>query len=92
MEAALAKDRESLEVQRRLMERNLSPVSAGELRSKVGLPYAGSGIEATVRFPVELEKATETDDQVMRELLAALEREPKLKLISAEMPVAKTGD
>jgi hypothetical protein len=45
-----------------------------------------------VRFPVELEKATETDDQVMRELLAALDREPKVRLVSAEMPVANTAD
>ena len=91
-DAALANDRESLEVQRQMMERNFSSVSAGELRPKIGLHYAGSGIEATVRFPVELEKASETDDQVMRELLAALDREPKVKLVSAEMPVAKTAD
>jgi small-conductance mechanosensitive channel len=91
-DAALAKDRESLETQRQLVERNLSSVSASELGPKVRLHYAGSGIEATVRFPVELEKATETDDQVMRELLAALEQEPKLRLVSAEMPVAKTAD
>src|SRR5216684_4693533 len=90
-DAALANDRESLEVQRQMMERNFSSVSAGELRPKIGLHYAGSGIEATVRFPVELEKASETDDQVMRELLAALDREPKVKLVSAEMPVAKTA-
>jgi hypothetical protein len=45
-----------------------------------------------VRFPVELGKATETDDQVMRELLSALDHEPKLKLVSAEMPVAKAAD
>jgi small-conductance mechanosensitive channel len=90
--AALATHRDSLETQRQVMERNLSSVSAGELRPKVGLHYAGSGIEATVRFPVELEKATETDDQVMRELLAALDREPKVRLVSAEMPVANTAD
>jgi small-conductance mechanosensitive channel len=89
--AALAQDRESLETQRQLVERNLSSVSAHELAPRVRLHYSGSGIEATVRFPVELEKATETDDQVMRELLAALEREPKLKLVSAEMPVSQAA-
>jgi small-conductance mechanosensitive channel len=92
VESALASNRESLEVQRRMMERSLSSVSAGELAPKVRLHYSASGVEATVRFPVELEKAAEIDDQVMRELLAALDREPRLRLVSAEMPTAKAGD
>jgi small-conductance mechanosensitive channel len=91
-DAALAAHHDSLENQRQLMERTLSSISAVELRPRVRLHYAGSGIEATVRFPVELENATETDDQVMRELLAALDHEPKLKLVSAEMPVARSAD
>ncbi len=90
--AALAANHDSLENQRQLMDRNLSSVSAVELRPGVRLHYTGLGIEATVRFPVELGKATETDDQVMRELLSALDHEPKLKLVSAEMPVAKSAD
>ena len=91
-DAALAGDKEGLETQRMQMEKNLTSVTPGELSPKVRLHYAGSGIEATVRFPVELEKAMETDDHVMRELLAALDREPKLKLVSAELPVAKVAD
>ncbi len=91
-DAALANDRESLEIQRQLMEKNLTSVSPEELSAQVRLHYTGSGIEATVRFPVELKNAAETDDHVMRELLAALDREPKLKLVSAELPVAKAAD
>jgi len=91
-DAALANDKESLEVQRQMMERNLSSVSSAELRAKVRLHYAASGIEAVVTFPVELEKGTETDDQMMKELLAALERDPKLKLVSAEQPVVTSAD
>jgi len=45
-----------------------------------------------VRFPVELEKAAEVDDHLMRELLAAAAREPKLKIFSTEMPLARVGD
>jgi small-conductance mechanosensitive channel len=91
-DAALAGDKEGLETQRIQMEKNLTSVTPGELSPKVRLHYTGSGIEATVRFPVELEKAAETDDHVMRELLAAIDREPKLKLVSAELPVAKVAD
>ena len=91
VDAALGNYRDNIETQRRQLEKNLSSVSAAELQPRIRLHYAGSGIEATVRFPVELGKATEIDDHLMRELLAALGREPKLKLLSAEMPLAKVG-
>jgi small-conductance mechanosensitive channel len=91
VESALGHYRENIESQRRMVERNLSTVSAGELQPKVRLHYTASGIEATVRYPVEIEKATDIDDHLMRELLAAVEQEPRLKLISAEMPTAKVS-
>ena len=89
--SALATYRESLEAQRRLMERNLSSVSTADLQPKVRLHYTASGIEAAVRYPVDLEKAGEIDDHLMRELLTAMDREPKLKLVNAEMPVVKVA-
>ena len=91
VDSALGHYRENIDIQRRLVETNLSTVSAGELQPKVRLHYTASGIEATVRFPVEIEKATDVDDHLMRELLAAIEKEPRLKLISAEMPTAKVA-
>lgn len=91
VDSVLATYQENMETQRVLMERNLSSVSGADLKSKVRLYYTASGIEVTVRFPVELGKAAEMDDHLMRELLAAADREPKLKLVSAEMPVAKAG-
>jgi small-conductance mechanosensitive channel len=89
VDAALGQYRENIAAQRRLVEENLTSVSAGELQAKVRLHYTASGIEATVRYPVELGKAADVDDHLMRELLAAVDQEPKLKLISAEMPAAK---
>jgi len=89
VDSALGNYRENIDSQRRMVERNLSTVSAGELQPKVRLHYTASGIEATVRYPVEIEKAADIDDHLMRELLAAVEQEPRLKLISAEMPTAK---
>jgi small-conductance mechanosensitive channel len=90
VDSALGNYRESIEAQRRLVERNLKSVSAAELQPKVRLHYTASGMEATVRFPVKIEKASEIDDHLMRELFAAAEREPKLKIVRAEMPGAKT--
>jgi small-conductance mechanosensitive channel len=89
MEAALADYRESMEAQRQSLEISLGSISPAELRPKVRLHYTSSGIEAVIRFPVELGKASEMDDHVMKEIMAALDREPKLKLIGAEMPAVK---
>jgi len=90
VESALANYREAIANQRQLVERNLTTVSA-ELQPKVRLHYTASGIEAVVRYPVEIGKAAEIDDHIMRELMAALEREPKMKLVSAEIPIAKAS-
>jgi hypothetical protein len=73
------------------MEKNLSTISPAELRPRIRLHYTAGGIDASVRFPVELEKASEMDDHLMKEVTAALAREPKLKLIGAEMPMVKAG-
>ncbi len=89
VDSVLGNYRENIETQRRLVERNLTTVSAMELQSKIRLHYTAAGIEVNIRFPVEIAKAAEIDDHVMRELIAAAGREPKLKIISAEMPAAK---
>ena len=91
VDAALEEYRESLESQRLGLAKNLSTVAPAELRPKVRLHYAGGGIEALVRFPVDIQKAGEMDEHLMREVTAALAGEPKLKLISAEMPMAKAA-
>jgi len=90
VDSALRDYREGMETQRQMVERNLSSVSAAGLQPKVRLHYTSSGMEATVRFPVQIEKAAEMDDHLMRELIGAAEREPRLRIINAEMPTAKT--
>jgi small-conductance mechanosensitive channel len=78
-----AQYREDMERQRRQMERTLNSVSAAELRPRSHVRFTTAGIEVLIRFPVELEKAREIDDKVMRELLMALQREPRLKLVGS---------
>ena len=89
---ALEDYRENIEAQQLSLERNLTSVSPAELQPKVKLHYTASGIEANIRFPVELGKASEMDDHVMKEVMAAMDREPKVKLVSAEMPGMRAGD
>jgi small-conductance mechanosensitive channel len=88
---ALEEYRENIEAQRQNLESNLNTVSTAEFRPKVRLHYTATGIEASIRFPVSIDKASEMDDHVMKEILAAMDREPKLKLVGAEMPTVKAG-
>jgi vacuolar-type H+-ATPase subunit D/Vma8 len=50
-----------------------------------------SAIEMIVRFPVVMDKAVEIDERIISEIFAAVNRDPKLKLINAEIPTTKTG-
>ena len=70
----------------------MTTVSPTELKPKIRLHYTSSGIEADIRYPVALDKAGEMDDHLMRGVMAAMDKEPRLKLVSAEMPTAKAGD
>ena len=89
VDEALQQYRDSIEAQREMMARNLASVAPGELKPRAHLRYTSAGIEATITFPVDIFKASETDDHVMKELIAALERDPRIKLVGAEMQTAR---
>jgi small-conductance mechanosensitive channel len=90
VDAALKDHREEMERQMRHMEQTLNSISAIELRPRTLLHTAASGIEVTVRFPVGLQNAADIYDRVMREIYAAIEQEPKLKLVGSGMPTLRT--
>lgn len=90
MDRALQDYRAEMERQMRHMEQTLSSIRAIELMPKTSLRFTTSGIEVIVRFPVVLQNAAEIDDCVMRELYAAIEQEPKLKLVGSGMPALRT--
>lgn len=85
VEKVFADYRERIEEQYREMERTLNvPVSIPKPRSRLRLTQ--SGLEVVVRFPVELESATEIDDHVTRELLLSLAQSPRLRLVGSGIP------
>lgn len=90
MDKALKNHRAEMDRQTRHMEQTLSSIHAIELMPKTSLRFTATGIEVTVRFPVALQNAAEIDDQVMRELFAAIEQEPKLTLVESGMPTLRT--
>ncbi|HEY2381994.1 MAG TPA: mechanosensitive ion channel domain-containing protein [Terriglobia bacterium] len=53
---------------------------------KSRLRLTQTGLEVVIRYPLELEKSAEVDDQIIRELLTALEKPPKLKLVGSGTP------
>jgi len=77
------------ERQRRQLESNLSSVSVGSLAPRIRLRLTPAGLEVLLRFPVELQKAEEIDDRVTREILRALEKEPKLRVVGADVPTIR---
>jgi len=78
------------------MERNLIAAPENGLRPKVHLRLTPSGLEAVVRFPVDLRRAGEMDEQITNAILKAVDQEPKLKFagsaaglsLRTELPVA----
>jgi small-conductance mechanosensitive channel len=90
VEAAFAEYHEKMELQRRQMEIMLNSVSSVELKPKIHVHFSSQGIEVNIRFPVEMGGASEIDERIMRELLTAIEREPRLKLVGSQMPTVRT--
>jgi small-conductance mechanosensitive channel len=86
VEAVFADYRDDIEKQRRHLERTLSYVQTDSLRPRSRLRITQSGLEAVIHFPVTLQNAAEIDDRVTRELLKAINREPKLKLVGSGTP------
>ena len=83
VESVLADYGEELERQNRAMERNLFAVPEGALKPSAHLRLTPSALEALIRFPVDLRHAGEIDERITRELLKAVDQEPKLRLASS---------
>ena len=79
-ESALADYGEELERQSRAMQRNLMAVPDGALKPSAHLRLTPAGLEVLIRFPVDLRHAGEIDERITRELLKAVDQEPKLTL------------
>lgn len=91
LETALRDYSTDLELQRRRMERSFSFVSIGSLAPAVRFRFTAVGLEAVLRFPVESDNAAEIDDRVTREVLHAINQEPKLRVVAAEAPGTQLG-
>jgi small-conductance mechanosensitive channel len=90
LNSAFAEYRESLERQRRQMEMSISSVPASELKPRVRVHFTTSATELIVRYPVTIDKSAEIDERVIGEMFAAVDHDPKLKLLASEISAVKT--
>ena len=78
--------RERMERQHRSMEKSLGPLPVNSLHPETRLRLQQGGLEVVIRYPVELDEANTIDDRIAREVLDAINKPPKLKLVGAATP------
>jgi len=91
VEAVYAGYKEEVERQHEAVARSLhlqlpQPKPQGRLR------FVDAGVEFVVRYPVPIRRAAEVDDEVTRQLLGAIEQEPKLRLVAPATPKIQPAD
>jgi small-conductance mechanosensitive channel len=85
--------RTEMEKQHRHMEKTLTTAPAGALQPISRLRLANSGLEVSIRYPVDLQLASEIDDRVTRELLNVIDHDPGLKPVdSGKSPLSLKTD
>lgn len=85
VEKVYADYHDTIEQQYREMERTLN-IATKIPKPRSRLRLTQSGLEVVIRFPVELDSATEIDDRITREVLHALEQPPRLRLVGSGTP------
>jgi small-conductance mechanosensitive channel len=80
VQAALADYRAEIERQNQEIARTIVSTPVANLEPKVLMRFSATGVEAVIRYPVDLKNAADIDERVWHELLQALEREPKVEL------------
>ena len=89
VEAVFSEYREEMEQQYRHMEKTLSGSPMAALRPMSRFRLTQSTLEVVIRYPLDLMHSTEIDDLMTRELLKAIDREPRLKLLGSGTPGIK---
>ena len=85
--------RDEMQKQYHHMEKTLTTAPAGTLEPTSRLRLVPSGLEVTIRYPVDLVHASEIDDRVTRELLNVIDSDPRLKLaVSGKPPLRLRTD
>jgi small-conductance mechanosensitive channel len=90
VDAVVSGYRESIDHQYRVVSRT-SPVPVDPPRTESRLRFVDAGLEIVIRYPVETRRSADADDEVTRRLLAAIEQEPKLRMVATGTPKIQAG-
>ncbi len=71
--------RESVERQHRKVQSSLN-LHTGTPRPESRVRFSESGLQITIRYPVEIGRAAEIDDRITREIIRQVEQDPKLSM------------
>jgi small-conductance mechanosensitive channel len=88
VDSVFEKYRDRMEAQRKQMQASLSLVSEdlNSFHPQSRLRVTQTGLEVVIRYPVDLEEASEIDDRITRALLEAIERPPQVRLVGTGTP------
>jgi len=95
VDSALADFQEEIERQTQEIARTVISTPVGRLHPKVQLRLTAAGTEAVIRYPVDLKNAADIDERVAREVMQALEQDPKVQLAGGadiRIDAAPAGD
>jgi small-conductance mechanosensitive channel/TolA-binding protein len=90
-EAVYDKYRSAIERQHAMVQRFID-FDASSPQPEVRVRLTENGLECAVRYPVELENAAVTDQQMLKELRDALEQDAQFKLVSSGGVALKSSD
>ena len=62
------------------------PAPFARTRPEGRFRFVDAGLEFVVRYPVEIRRASQIDDQITRRLLEAVNQEPRLTLVPTATP------
>jgi small-conductance mechanosensitive channel len=91
-EAVFAEHREAIDRQHAAARHaNAGAVPANPPRPAGRLRFVDAGLEFTLRYPVEVTRASEVEDRLTRQFLAAIEQEPRLRVVASGTPVIQAA-
>ena len=70
----------SIERQTQEIAKTVISTPVGSLTAKIQLRFIATGIEVIIRYPVDLKNAADIDERIAREVLKALDQDPKVPL------------
>jgi small-conductance mechanosensitive channel len=84
--SVFAEYKENIERQHHHMARELAPLTMDSPAPESRLDLTDAGLAVSLRYPVDLDNAAEIDDRIIRAVLEATARKPRLRIVGSGKP------